>query len=320
MTMTATQACEAMRAHHRVLGERLAARAGAVSGAVASGVPYQAAVGRFIAYLAGEVLPHAAAEEKTLYPFAAANTGLAGLIGEMTAEHVTLSAAGSRLAVLTDGSAAAGQARQIAELFATHTAKENEVLLPVLLGGGAPDLTAVLGRMHCDADAAGPDTAGPDAALDTVGPDIVGPDTVGPGTAESGTVGSDAGADSGPPDSAAWIRVGRVYDPPSPRDGFRVLVDRVWPRGLRKDDPRYDDWAKDVAPSAQLRVWYRHEPARFDEFRRRYLAELATEPVKLEAVSRLRAKVAEGPVTLVTATKELNLSQAAVLAEFLARR
>ena len=71
------------------------------------------------------------------------------------------------------------------------------------------------------------------------------------------------------------IRVRRVYDNPSPGDGARVLVDRVWPRGLRKDAARLDGWAKDVAPSTGLRTWYRHDPAKFGEFRRRYNAELA---------------------------------------------
>ena len=73
----------------------------------------------------------------------------------------------------------------------------------------------------------------------------------------------------------AEIRVRRVYDAPSPEDGARVLVDRVWPRGLRKDAARLDEWAKDVAPSTELRIWYRHDPAKFDEFRQRYTAELA---------------------------------------------
>ena len=79
------------------------------------------------------------------------------------------------------------------------------------------------------------------------------------------------------------IRVHRIYDDASPEDGARVLVDRVWPRGLRKDAARLDEWAKDVAPSAELRTWYRHDPAKFEEFRRRYLAELA-EPGPREAL------------------------------------
>lgn len=115
---------------------------------------------------------------------------------------------------------------------------------------------------------------------------------------------------------AADIRVRRVYDSASPDDGARVLVDRVWPRGLRKDAARVDEWAKDVAPSARLRTWYGHDPARFGEFRRRYLAELA-EPGPQDALARLRARAAAGPVTLLTATRDTSISQAAVLADLL---
>jgi uncharacterized protein YeaO (DUF488 family) len=115
---------------------------------------------------------------------------------------------------------------------------------------------------------------------------------------------------------AADIRVRRVYDEPSAGDGTRVLVDRVWPRGLRKDAARLDEWAKDVAPSTGLRTWYQHDPARFTEFRRRYTAELA-EPGPRDALARLRSEAANGPLTLLTATKELDLSQAAVLADLL---
>ena len=112
------------------------------------------------------------------------------------------------------------------------------------------------------------------------------------------------------------IRVRRVYEDPSPDDGARVLVDRVWPRGMRKDAARLDEWAKDVAPSAGLRTWDHHDPAKFGEFRPRYTAEMA-EPVPKEALARLRALAAERPVTLLTATKDLDLSQAAVLAGLL---
>ena len=111
----------------------------------------------------------------------------------------------------------------------------------------------------------------------------------------------------------ADIRIRRVYEEPAAQDGTRVLVDRVWPRGLRKDAARLDDWAKDVAPSTELRTWYHHDPAKFGEFRRRYTAELG-EPGPQEALSRIRALAADGPVTLLTATKDLDLSQAAVLA------
>jgi uncharacterized protein YeaO (DUF488 family) len=87
-----------------------------------------------------------------------------------------------------------------------------------------------------------------------------------------------------------------------PEDGTRVLVDRVWPRGLRKAAAHLDDWAKDVAPSRALRMWYGHDPAKFGEFRRRYTAELA-QPGPRAAFGRLRALAAKGPVTLLTATR-----------------
>jgi uncharacterized protein YeaO (DUF488 family) len=112
------------------------------------------------------------------------------------------------------------------------------------------------------------------------------------------------------------IRVRRVYEEPSPADGVRVLVDRIWPRGLRKDAARLDEWAKDVAPSTELRKWYGHDPAKFAEFSRRYAAEL-DEPKARDALNRLRALAADQPVTLLTATKEIEISQAAVLAGLL---
>ncbi|MGH3171963.1 MAG: DUF488 domain-containing protein [Trebonia sp.] len=116
--------------------------------------------------------------------------------------------------------------------------------------------------------------------------------------------------------TTANIRVRRVYDAPSPDDGARVLVDRIWPRGLRKDAARLDIWAKDVAPSADLRTWYGHDPGKFTEFRRRYLAELEA-PGPREALGRLREVAARQPVTLLTATRDVSISQAAVLATVL---
>jgi uncharacterized protein YeaO (DUF488 family) len=115
----------------------------------------------------------------------------------------------------------------------------------------------------------------------------------------------------------ADIRVRRVYEEPAAADGARVLVDRIWPRGLRKDAARLDEWAKDVAPSTELRTWYGHDPAKFDEFKRRYRAELG-EPAAREGLDRLRALAVGGrPVTLLTATKDVDISQAAVLAGLL---
>jgi uncharacterized protein (DUF2249 family)/iron-sulfur cluster repair protein YtfE (RIC family) len=152
MTITATEAYEAMLAHHRMLGEELAGRADAVSKAVAAGEPHGAAVAGLIAYLAGEVLPHAAAEEKTVYPAAAAHDDMVGVVGEMIAEHVTLSATGARLASLTDGTAAAEQAQRIAGLFTAHAARENHVLLPALLADESADLAGLLDQMRGEAD------------------------------------------------------------------------------------------------------------------------------------------------------------------------
>ncbi len=112
------------------------------------------------------------------------------------------------------------------------------------------------------------------------------------------------------------IRVRRVYEEREPDDGARVLVDKLWPRGLSKQAAQLQEWAKDVAPSDELRRWYGHDPAKFDEFRRRYLAEL-DHPEQQATVTRLRALAAEGPLTLLTATKDAQISQAAVLADHL---
>ena len=115
---------------------------------------------------------------------------------------------------------------------------------------------------------------------------------------------------------SARPRVKRVYEEPAPDDGLRVLVDRVWPRGLSKERARLDEWLKAVAPSAQLRTWYAHDPERFEEFARRYRAELDS-PEQADAFAHLKTLVRTSTVTLLTATKELELSQAAVLASLL---
>lgn len=112
------------------------------------------------------------------------------------------------------------------------------------------------------------------------------------------------------------IRVRRVYEDPEAADGARILVDRLWPRGLRKEAAALDSWPRDVAPSAELRTWYGHDPAKFDEFRRRYIAELASSPAQ-QALGQLRALSSQGPLTLLTATKDVQHSQATVLAELL---
>jgi uncharacterized protein (DUF2249 family) len=148
MSDTGTQAYEKMVAHHRALGTELTKRADAVSGEVSAGRPHGAAVAGVIAYLAEEVLPHALAEERTLYPAAVAHAGLAGLVEEMIADHVTLSAGSTRLATLGEGPAAAEQAARIAGLFAAHAARENDVLLPALLTSRSVDLGELLDQMH----------------------------------------------------------------------------------------------------------------------------------------------------------------------------
>jgi uncharacterized protein YeaO (DUF488 family) len=138
----------------------------------------------------------------------------------------------------------------------------------------------------------------------------------------AGTAGLAANSAAMPPgggreaDMQPHIGVRRVYDDPGSQDGIRVLVDRIWPRGLRKEAARLDEWAKDVAPSTELRKWYGHDPAKFGEFQRRYTAELAG-PGPQAALARLRTLAAEGPVTLLTATRDVSHSQAAVLAQLL---
>jgi uncharacterized protein YeaO (DUF488 family) len=113
------------------------------------------------------------------------------------------------------------------------------------------------------------------------------------------------------------VRARRVYEEPSPEDGRRILVDRLWPRGISKQAASLDEWAKAVAPSTELRRWYDHDPAKFAEFKRRYAAEL-TDDEHAVAWSQLVAAAGQGPVTLLTATKDLDHSEAAVLAGWLA--
>jgi len=108
----------------------------------------------------------------------------------------------------------------------------------------------------------------------------------------------------------------RIYDQPARSDGVRVLVDRMWPRGLRKENAHVDEWLREVAPSTELRRWYGHTPERFAEFRRRYLTELRDERHQ-ELVQHLRCLSRAGDLTLLTATRDIERSQAAVLAEWL---
>ena len=112
------------------------------------------------------------------------------------------------------------------------------------------------------------------------------------------------------------VRLKRAYEPVQPGDGYRVLVERLWPRGLTRDKARIDEWARELAPSDGLRRWYRHDPERFEEFRHRYVQELSSERGRL---AELRRRARRGPVTLVFAAREPRLSNASVLASVLRR-
>lgn len=114
--------------------------------------------------------------------------------------------------------------------------------------------------------------------------------------------------------AAAEVTIKRAYEPPSPHDGTRVLVDRLWPRGVKKADARISQWMKEIAPSSELRKWFGHDPARWEEFRRRYKVELTK---KRELVSQLRDIAREGPLTLVYSAHDEARNQAVVLRESL---
>ncbi|HET6600754.1 MAG TPA: DUF488 family protein [Gaiella sp.] len=108
------------------------------------------------------------------------------------------------------------------------------------------------------------------------------------------------------------VRLKRAYDPAEPRDGYRVLVDRLWPRGVSKERAHLDEWARELAPSAELRTWSGHDPDRFAEFERRYRAELAAHDEKLD---ELRRRAREGTLTLVYGARDEEHNDAVVLAE-----
>ena len=111
----------------------------------------------------------------------------------------------------------------------------------------------------------------------------------------------------------------RIYDEPASDDGTRVLVDLLWPRGLARNKAEFAEWCKDVAPSTELRKWYGHDPAKTEEFGRRYRAELR-EPERAAALQHLRDLADRQPLTLLTAAKDPDISQAAVLADLLGGR
>ena len=110
------------------------------------------------------------------------------------------------------------------------------------------------------------------------------------------------------------INIKRIYDAPVPADGRRVLVDRLWPRGVSKDKARIDEWLKEVAPSDELRKWFGHDPEKWEEFRRRYREELKDHEGLL---AQLRSEVRKGAVTLLFAAKDAEHNNAVVLKELL---
>jgi uncharacterized protein YeaO (DUF488 family) len=116
---------------------------------------------------------------------------------------------------------------------------------------------------------------------------------------------------------AANVRLKRAYEKPARGDGTRILIDRLWPRGVRKADAELDQWAKELAPSTALRKWFGHDPARWPEFRRRYMKEISRHPDRLR---QLRSLARKGPVTLVYSARDEAHNDAVVLRELLLGR
>jgi uncharacterized protein YeaO (DUF488 family) len=112
------------------------------------------------------------------------------------------------------------------------------------------------------------------------------------------------------------VRLKRAYEPAAADDGYRVLIDRIWPRGVSREEAHLDEWARELAPSSELRTWFGHEPARFQEFRRRYIQELEAQAGKLR---ELRRRARQDTVTLVYAARDTEHNDAVVLAEILRR-
>ena len=113
------------------------------------------------------------------------------------------------------------------------------------------------------------------------------------------------------------IALKRAYEPPAKNDGRRILVDRVWPRGIARDDLEIDDWQKDLAPSRDLRAWFGHDPAKWDEFKKRYGRELEQRP---DALDRLIEQAKTGVITLVFGARDREHNNAVALKEHLERR
>jgi uncharacterized protein YeaO (DUF488 family) len=112
------------------------------------------------------------------------------------------------------------------------------------------------------------------------------------------------------------IHLKRAYEPAGPSDGHRVLIDRLWPRGVSKEEAGIDEWERELAPSTELRQWFSHEPSRFEEFRRRYTEELRSQRPRL---TELRRRARQGRITLVYSARDTDHNDAVVLAEVLRR-
>ncbi len=112
------------------------------------------------------------------------------------------------------------------------------------------------------------------------------------------------------------VKIKRIYDDPEPGDGYRVLVDRLWPRGVRRDDAEIADWLRDLAPSDELRVYFGHDPAKWDEFRQRYARELEA-PARQELLRELAARAKARTVTLLYAARDTASNNAVVVKEAL---
>ena len=110
------------------------------------------------------------------------------------------------------------------------------------------------------------------------------------------------------------IKIKRIYDAPTPDDGTRILVDRLWPRGLSKDKAKVDLWLKEIAPSNELRKWYAHDPKKWAEFRKKYFREL---DVRKELANQIIQKTREGDVTLLYSSKEEKINNAVALKEYI---
>lgn len=112
------------------------------------------------------------------------------------------------------------------------------------------------------------------------------------------------------------IKIKRVYDEPAPDDGYRILVDRLWPRGISKEKGKIDYWAKEISPSHELRKWYAHDHSKWEEFKQKYFSEMNQNQ---EALTEFREKTSIGTVTFLFSSKELKLNNAYALKEFIGK-